>query len=156
MRKHRSPRIIDVAPKPQTLRVAVASGAVRLSKELVRRIRQGEVEKGDPLEISRVAGMAAAKRTSELLPLCHPIAITGVEVHASLRSSGRVEFRSRVEAVDRTGVEMEALTAVSVACLCFYDLCKKHDRSMAIERIRLEEKSGGRSGHYVRGRKKHR
>lgn len=156
MRKSRPPRMVGVAPKPETLRIAVASGLVRVSKELARRIRHGGVEKGDPLEISRVAGIAAAKRAAELLPLCHPIAITGVDVEASLDRSGRVEFRSRVEAVDRTGVEMEALTAVSVACLCFYDVCKKHDRAMSIERIRLEEKTGGQSGRYVREGGNHR
>jgi cyclic pyranopterin phosphate synthase len=143
--------MVDVGPKPATRRVAVASGSLRVSKELSRRIRRGGVDKGDPLEISRVAGIAAAKRASDLLPLCHPIAITSASVDVRLADPGRVEIRATVEARDRTGVEMEALTAVAVACLCFYDVCKKHDRSMTIERIALEEKSGGRSGTYRRG-----
>ena len=142
--------MVDVGPKPETHRIAVASGAVRVSRELVRLIRAGEVEKGEPLEISRIAAIAASKRTADLLPLCHPISVTGVEVQAKIANSDRVEFEARVEAHDRTGVEMEALTAVAVACLCFYDVCKKHDPRMVIERIQLEEKSGGQSGRFAR------
>jgi len=150
MSNARPARMIDVGPKPQTHRVAVASGGVRVSKDLVRLIRAGELEKGDPLEISRIAGIAASKRAADLLPLCHPISITRVEVQARIVGSSRVEFESRIEAHDRTGVEMEALTAVAAACLCFYDVCKKHDPGMVIDQIRLDEKSGGRSGHFVR------
>lgn len=145
-------RMVDVGPKPVTRRTAVASGRVRISPLLRRRIREGKVEKGDPLQVARVAGIAAAKRTPDLLPLCHPVALTAVEVDARLGRGNSVEITATVRARDRTGVEMEALTAAMAACLCVYDLCKKYDRGMTIEAVRLDKKSGGRSGRFVRSK----
>jgi cyclic pyranopterin phosphate synthase len=123
---------------------------VRVSPSLLTRIRVGEIEKGDPVEIARIAGIAATKRTPEILPLCHPIALTRAELKIELTEPDHVDISAHVEGYDRTGVEMEALTAVAASCLCFYDVCKKHDREMVIESIRLERKTGGRSGDYVR------
>jgi len=116
----------------------------------VRRVRRGEVEKGDVLAAARLAGIMAAKRTPELVPLCHPIALSGVEVEARPRPGG-IEVAATVRTVDRTGVEMEALAAVAAACLTVYDMLKRHERGMRIESLELMEKRGGRSGHWRRG-----
>jgi cyclic pyranopterin phosphate synthase len=150
MTESRPSKMIDVSAKDRTHRTAVATGRVQVSAGLLDRIRAGGIEKGDPIEIARIAGIAATKRTPEILPLCHPIAVTRAELKIEPADPDHVEFQAHVEGYDRTGVEMEALTAVAAACLCFYDVCKKHDREMVIESIRLERKSGGRSGDYVR------
>lgn len=142
-------RMVDVTPKPVTSRRAVARGRVTMSSETASAIASGAVSKGDVLAVARVAGIQAAKRTSDLIPLCHPVGIGGVVVNFRI-DEGAVDVEASVETVDRTGVEMEALTAVSVACLTIYDMCKSLDRSMTIGEVALWEKSGGRSGHYQR------
>jgi len=142
-------RMIDVGAKPRTERVAVARGRVVMSPATVALVRRGEVEKGDVLAAARIAGIMAAKRTPDLVPLCHPIALSGVEVEAVPGARG-VEVTATVRTVDRTGVEMEALAAVAAACLTVYDMLKRHERGMWIERVELVEKKGGRSGHWRR------
>ncbi len=142
-------RMIDVGQKPATERVAVARGFVAMRPATVRRVRRGEVEKGDVLAAARLAGVMAAKRTPDLVPLCHPIALSGVEVEAR-PGPGGIEVTATVRTVDRTGVEMEALTAVAAACLTVYDMLKRHERGMRIEGVWLMEKLGGRSGHWRR------
>ncbi|PZR17616.1 MAG: cyclic pyranopterin monophosphate synthase MoaC [Archangium gephyra] len=142
-------KMVDVGEKPKTERVAVASGRVRMSTEALDKIRKGKVEKGDVLAAARIAGIMATKRTPDIIPLCHPIAISGVEVELRALTVG-VEIVATVKTVDRTGVEMEALTAVSAAALTVYDMLKSTDRGMVIDAVQLEHKSGGRSGVYTR------
>ncbi len=142
--------MVDVGSKPPTRRVAVASGEVFCRPEVLDAIAAGAAKKGDVLAMARVAGIQGAKRTSELIPLCHPLAIDRVAVDLEL-ATDRVKITSAVACTGRTGVEMEALTAVSVAALTVYDMCKAMDRGMTISAVRLEEKSGGASGHYLRG-----
>jgi cyclic pyranopterin phosphate synthase len=143
-------RMVDVGEKETTKRVAVASARVEISKTLRALILEGGLPKGDVLGVARVAGIMAAKKTSELIPLCHPLALHSVEVEVMLEKK-RVHIRATVRTEGRTGVEMEALTAVSVAALAFYDMCKSIDRGMVISRVLLEEKRGGKSGSWKRG-----
>ncbi len=144
-------RMVDVGDKPVTTREAVARGDVTVSAAVQRLVRAGEIRKGNPLEAARLAGIMGAKRTSELIPLCHPIALTHVSVDvAPTRGGYRITATARTSA--QTGVEMEALTAVSVAALTIYDMLKAADREMVIGGICLVEKRGGRSGHYRRSR----
>lgn len=143
-------KMIDVGEKAKTERVATAHGFVRMSPATVRRIRRGEVEKGDVLAAAKLAGVLAAKKTPELVPLCHPIALTGVDVTADPGPKG-VAVTATVRTMDRTGVEMEALSAVSAACLCIYDMLKRYEKGMSIVAVELMEKAGGRSGHWLRG-----
>ena len=143
-------KMIDVGDKERTHRVAVASGAVLLVPATLARIAAGEIEKGDVLATAGLAAIMAAKRTPDLVPLCHPIAITAVVPTLALdQAASAVRVQVRVETRDRTGVEMEALTAVSAACLTIYDMCKSIDPAMTIDAVRLEEKSGGKSGHWT-------
>ena len=143
-------RMVDVGDKAETHRVAVAGGSIRMRAETFELVRSGTAKKGDVLGVARVAGIQAAKRTSELVPLCHPVPLTSVSVEFTLDEAGaRVECRATVECTARTGVEMEALTAVQVALLTIYDMCKAVDRGMVMEGIRLLEKRGGKSGDYV-------
>ncbi len=142
-------RMVDVTPKAATERKATARGFVRIAKNALTKVRALKTPKGNPLEIARIAGIAAAKRTSELIPLCHPLLLTHIDVATELCENG-VEIVSQVTATGPTGVEMEALTATAVAALTLYDMCKAMDRGMEISEICLVEKSGGRSGHYVR------
>ncbi len=141
--------MVDVSAKPATERVAVAEGRVLMKSETLAIVRKGDAKKGDVLGAARIAGIMAAKRTHELIPLCHPLPITQVEVDVvpDAKLPG-VAVTARVKVAGKTGVEMEALTAVSVACLTVYDMVKAVERGMRIEGIRLVEKSGGRSGHY--------
>jgi cyclic pyranopterin monophosphate synthase len=141
--------MIDVGAKPKTERIAVARGFVAMAPSTVARIRRGDVEKGDVLAAARLAGIMAAKRTPDLVPLCHPIALSGVEVTAE-PGKGGVELVATVRTVDRTGVEMEALAAVTAGCLTVYDMLKRYERGMRIEAIELLEKSGGRTGEWRR------
>jgi len=141
--------MVDVTPKPATERTAVARGFVRIGKKALAAVRRMETPKGNPLEIARIAGIAAAKRTPDLIPLCHPLPITHVDVSTRLRENG-VAITGRVTATAPTGVEMEALVAVCAAALTIYDMCKALDREMEITDIYLTEKKGGRSGHYLR------
>jgi cyclic pyranopterin phosphate synthase len=138
-------RMVDVSAKPATIRQAVASVLVKMTRRTLRALRRNP--KGDPLEVARVAGIAAAKRTAELIPLCHPLLLTHIDVRADLCKNG-VSITSRIRSTGPTGVEMEALTAAAVAALTVYDMCKALDRGIEITRLRLLEKSGGKSGTY--------
>ena len=142
-------RMIDVGSKPATERVAVARGLVEMSRATLALVRRGDVEKGDVVAAARLAGVMAAKRTPDLVPLCHPIALSGVEVEVKARARG-LEVTATVRTVDRTGVEMEALTAVAAGCLTIYDMLKRYERGMRILEVALVEKLGGRSGHWKR------
>jgi len=141
--------MVDVGGKPVTDREAVARGAVTIAPAALRLIRAGRVKKGDPLQAARLAGILAAKRTAELIPLCHPLPLSSVEVELRpIRGGYQIEARVRTSA--QTGVEMEALTAVAVAALTIYDMVKAADKGMVIGQIRLIRKSGGRTGTYQR------
>ena len=141
--------MVDTTDKGITARRAIASARVLMSEETVAAIRDHQTPKGDPLETARLAGVVAAKRTADLIPLCHPLPLTHIDVRAELRDDG-VYLESEVATRAQTGVEMEALTAVSVAALTIYDMCKALDKSMTITDVRLEVKSGGKSGDYRR------
>ena len=143
--------MVDVASKNETHRVARASGRITMLPDTLQRIAEGTAKKGDVLGIARIAAIQAAKRTSDLIPLCHPLALTKVAVEFKLVPKSRaVECVATVETVGRTGVEMEALTAVAAGLLTIYDMCKAVDRAMTIESVGLLEKSGGRSGLWTR------
>ncbi|MCU0937468.1 MAG: cyclic pyranopterin monophosphate synthase MoaC [Gammaproteobacteria bacterium] len=143
--------MVDVAAKPATHRVAVAEGTIRMRPETLRLIVEGGHKKGDVLGVARVAGIMGAKRTPDLVPLCHPVALTRVEVELEpIDTPPSVHCRARAETVGPTGVEMEALTAVQVALLTVYDMCKAVDRGMTLTDVRLVEKSGGKSGNWRR------
>ena len=143
-------KMVDVGAKPVTAREAVARGSITMSAAALKLIRRGAVAKGDPLQAARLAGILAAKQTSSLIPLCHPLPLTHVAVELTPSKNGYlIEARVRTDA--QTGVEMEALTAVSVAALTIYDMVKAVDKEMVIGDIRLMEKSGGRSGKWKRG-----
>ena len=143
-------KMVDVGSKERTERVAVATARLRMRPETVTRIREGRVEKGDVLAAARLAGVMATKRTPDLIPLCHPIALTGVTVEVTLDDGG-ASIRTEVKTLDRTGVEMEALTAAAAAALTIYDMVKSVDRGMVIEAVQLEHKAGGRTGTWDRG-----
>src|SRR5579872_826382 len=149
-RKRGEIAMVNVGSKEVTERTALARGFVRMSPTVLRALRQQKLPKGNPLEIARIAGIAAAKRTSEWIPLCHPLPLTHIDVTARLCKNG-VEITSRATATAQTGVEMEALVAVSAAALTIYDMCKALDKSMEITGIYLMEKTGGKSGDYLRG-----
>ena len=142
-------RMVDVSGKDVTAREAVATGRVLVSPEVVRLLRAGDMPKGDALGVARVAGIMAAKRTPELIPLCHPLALSSVAVDLVVEDQA-VAITATVRTTDRTGVEMEALTAASITALTLYDMLKAIDRGMVIEHIAVVEKSGGKSGHYRR------
>ncbi|MFA5907143.1 MAG: cyclic pyranopterin monophosphate synthase MoaC [Vicinamibacterales bacterium] len=142
-------RMVDVGDKPVTSREAVARGSIAMSAVARKLIRSGAVKKGDPLQAARLAGIMAAKKTSELIPLCHPLVLSHVSIELTPTRAGYA-IEGRVRTSGQTGVEMEALTAVSVAALTLYDMVKAVDKAMTISDIELVEKRGGRSGHYVR------
>src|SRR5436190_12425095 len=142
-------KMVDVGDKPVTSREAIARGSITMSREALRLIRRGAVKKGDPLQTARLAGILAAKQTPALIPLCHPLPLTSVDVELTPRASG-YDIEARVRTTAQTGVEMEALTAVSVAALTIYDMVKAIDKTMIISDIRLMRKTGGESGPYVR------
>jgi len=142
-------RMVDVSEKDISSRTAVATGRVLLSKEAVSLLRAGDVPKGDALGVARIAGIMGAKRTPDLIPLCHPIALHGVKVELAVVDEG-VDILARVKTADRTGVEMEALTAVSVAALALIDMVKAVDPAAAITDVRVEEKLGGKTGTWKR------
>jgi cyclic pyranopterin monophosphate synthase len=141
--------MVDVTAKPHTSRVAIARAFVRMSPATLKLVRAAKIAKGNPLEIARIAGIAGAKRTSELIPLCHPLALTHVDVRCQLCQNG-IEVRSDATATGPTGVEMEALTAAAVAALTIYDMCKAVERGISIEHVYLVKKTGGKSGTYER------
>ena len=144
-------RMVDVAAKPATHRVATARGGIRMQADTLELVVSGGHRKGDVIGVARIAGIMAAKRTSDLVPLCHPVTLTRVEVELWPDLSRKsVECRARVETIGPTGVEMEALTATQVALLTVYDMCKAVDRAMIIDSVRLVEKRGGKSGDWVR------
>ena len=142
-------KMVDVGGKPVTSREAVARGSIVMSREALRLIRAGAVKKGDPLQTARLAGILAAKQTSALIPLCHPLALSSIDVDLIPTRRG-YDIEARVRTMGQTGVEMEALTAVAVAALTVYDMVKAVDKAMVIGDIRLMQKSGGRSGMYTR------
>ena len=143
-------RMVDVGGKQETLRVAIARGHITARPETLRLIAEQKMKKGDVLEVARLAGIMAAKRTGELIPLCHPLALTSIRVELGIAAdTPRIEIQAEVQTVGRTGVEMEALTAVSVAALTVYDMCKAVDREMVIADIRLMKKTGGKSGDFT-------
>lgn len=141
--------MVDVSEKAVTAREAVARGRITMSREAVRQVRTGAIRKGDPLQTARLAGILAAKRTSDLIPLCHPLAITHADVTLEAKRDGYV-IEARVRTSGQTGVEMEALTAVSVAALTIYDMIKAVDKAMVIGDIQLVKKTGGKSGTWSR------
>ena len=143
-------RMVDVSSKEVTLRTAVASGLVRMAPATLAMILDRKVAKGDVFEVARLAGIMASKRTGDLIPLCHPLGIDGVGVEFETLDERTVKIEATVTVRGRTGVEMEALTAVTVAALTIYDMCKAADRGMVVDRVRLESKSGGRGGDYRR------
>jgi cyclic pyranopterin monophosphate synthase len=144
-------RMVDVTAKDETVRIATARGTVHMKPTTLEMIQQGRVAKGDVLAVAQVAGIMAAKRTPDLIPMCHPLGITGVDMRLELNpEQSSVEISATVKLAGRTGVEMEALTAVSVAALTVYDMCKAVDREMVIDQIRLMHKSGGKSGEFRR------
>jgi cyclic pyranopterin phosphate synthase len=140
--------MVDVSAKGETERVAVARGRIVMAPETLALIRDGQLGKGDVLGVARLAGIMAAKKTSDLIPLCHPLALTKVTVDLTIAAPDAIEIEALAKLVGRTGVEMEALTAVTVAALTVYDMCKAADRGMRIESVRLVEKTGGKSGSY--------
>lgn len=147
--EHGRVRMVDTSAKEVTTRHAVASARVLMTVDTLKALKEHRTPKGDPLEAARLAGIMAAKRTAELIPLCHPLALTHVDVQARIENGG-VYLESEVSTNAQTGVEMEALTAVSVAALTVYDMCKALDKGITITDVRLESKSGGKSGNYAR------
>jgi cyclic pyranopterin phosphate synthase len=147
-------RMVDVSAKADTAREASAAGVVRMRSETLARIRQGSIAKGDVLAVAQVAGVMAAKQTPQMIPMCHTLLLTGVDLTFALEDGdvgeGCVAISATVRTVGKTGAEMEALAAVSVAALTIYDMCKAIDRAMVIDNVRLMQKSGGKSGDYVR------
>jgi len=143
--------MVDISEKPVTLRKAVASGEVKCLPATVKMINEKEIKKGDVFAAARIAGIMAAKKTPELIPLCHSIPVESVEIEINAsEETGIIEVVASAVTESKTGIEMEALTAVSGACLCIYDMCKAVDKGMVIGNIRLLSKSGGRSGEYIR------
>ena len=143
--------MVDVSAKPDTVREATARGRIRMRPETLALVERGAMEKGDVLAVAQVGGVMAAKRTGDLIPMCHPLPITGVDLRFHFdHEASAIEIEATARIVSKTGVEMEALTAVSVAALTIYDMCKSVDRSMTIDDVALWEKTGGRSGTYRR------
>jgi cyclic pyranopterin monophosphate synthase len=143
-------RMVDVGDKEDTARIAIAEGEVVMRPETLRLINEGKISKGDVLAVAQVAGIMAAKQTSQIIPMCHPLMLTSVDLNFKINeASHKIIIKSKVKTVGRTGVEMEALTAVAIAGLTIYDMCKAVDRGMTIKAIRLIEKAGGKSGHYL-------
>lgn len=143
--------MVDVSDKALTVREAVAEAVVRMRPATLQMITQGEHPKGDVFAVARIAGIQAAKKTSDLIPLCHPLMLTSVKVELLPEGADAVRITARCKLTGQTGVEMEALTAASIAALTIYDMCKAVDRGMVIESVRLLEKVGGKSGHFVVG-----
>lgn len=144
-------RMVDVTAKKPSVRNAVAGGTIHMNPETLDLIQNHKVKKGNVLETARIAGVMAAKKTSELIPMCHPLNITHIQIDFSPDAPAScIGIQATVRAIDQTGVEMEAITAVSVAALTIYDMCKSHDKEMTISKIQLLKKSGGKSGTYIR------
>lgn len=141
-------RMVNVTEKEDTVRTAVARGIIRMKKETIKLIREGLIKKGDVLSVAQIGGILGSKKTSDLIPMCHNIFIAGSDIHFKVLDD-KIEIEAEVSTVGKTGVEMEALTAVSIACLTIYDMCKAADRGMIIENIRLVKKTGGKSGNFI-------
>ena len=142
-------RMVDVGGKNDTLRIAIAEGEIIMQPSTLKMIKEKEIFKGDVLGVAQVAGIMAAKKTSEIIPMCHPLLLTSIDINFKIdEEKDKIIIQSQVKTVGKTGVEMEPLTAVSVAALTIYDMCKAVDRGMTIQDIHLVEKSGGQSGHY--------
>jgi len=149
-------KMVDISDKAPSHRVAVAWGRVKMRPETVALIQEGGIPKGDVFGVAKIAGIMAAKRTSDLIPMCHPLEVTGVEIRfESSADAGEIEIEATAKTHGRTGVEMEALTAVSVAALTIYDMCKSADRDIVLAEICLVRKEGGKSGTYARRERKH-
>lgn len=148
--QHGNAHMVDVGDKPVTERVATAEALVSMRPETLALIQSGGHKKGDVFAVARIAGIQAAKKTHELIPLCHPLLLTGVRVELQAEGEDCVRIEARCKLAGQTGVEMEALTAASIAALTIYDMCKAVDKDMTIEQVRLLEKAGGKSGHYRR------
>lgn len=144
-------RMVDVSDKDVTKRVAVGYSKIRMERETLARIREGRVDKGDVLAVAQVAGVMAAKKTWEIIPMCHPLPLTGIDIRFSFADEQTLEIEATVKTTGKTGVEMEALTAASVAALTVYDMCKAMDKAMTIESTGLLSKTGGKSGDFKRG-----
>jgi cyclic pyranopterin phosphate synthase len=143
-------RMVDVGDKEDTARIAIAEGEVVMRPETLRLINEGKISKGDVLAVAQVAGIMAAKQASQIIPMCHPLMLTSVDLNFKINEEAhKIIIKAKVKTVGRTGVEMEALTAVAIAGLTIYDMCKAVDRGMTIKAIRLIEKAGGKSGHYL-------
>nr|HEX4316218.1 cyclic pyranopterin monophosphate synthase MoaC [Kofleriaceae bacterium] len=142
-------RMVEVGAKPETARLAIASGRIEMALATARAVAAGRIGKGDVLGVARLAAIQAAKRASDWIPLCHPLRLTGVDIELAVRGRG-VDVRATVRAFDRSGVEMEALAAVTAAALTIYDMCKAIDRGMVIAAVRLDDKRGGKSGTWTR------
>lgn len=147
--EHGRAHMVEVGDKEDTKRVAKAYGRIRMNKETIQLIKEGLIKKGDVLSVAQVGGIMASKRTSDLIPMCHNIFITGSNIKFNILEDA-IEIESEVKTVGKTGVEMEALMAVSIAALTIYDMCKAVDRGMVIEEIKLMKKSGGKSGDFIR------
>lgn len=151
MNKDGRARMVDVSEKDDTVRIAVAKGNIKMNKETLEVIQTGKAKKGDVLAVAQVAGIMAAKKTWEIIPMCHPIPITGCDISFNINNNeNTIEITATTKTLGKTGIEMEALTAVSAAALTIYDMVKAIDRSMVISDIRLVEKSGGKSGEFRR------
>jgi len=145
------PKMVDVTAKEPTMREAVAGGRVLMKPDTVRAIESGDVSKGNVYATAKIAGIMAAKKTSDIIPMCHPLELTGIDIDFSSNiEKGEIAINARARTFNRTGVEMEAMTAVSVAALTIYDMCKSADRAIVLSDIKLLEKSGGKSGTFVR------
>jgi len=146
-------KMVDVTSKDDTKRIAIAAGSIFMAPATLRQITDGKIKKGDVLSVAQVAGIMAAKKTYEIIPMCHSLLLTGSDIHFDCdEENSAIHITVTVKTTGKTGVEMEALTAVSAAALTIYDMCKAVDRDMIIQNIRLIEKSGGKSGHYQRAR----
>lgn len=148
--KDGSVRMVDIGDKPVTQRVAVAQAEVKMSPQALKLVRRGASKKGDVLVTAQIAGILAAKRTAQIIPLCHPLTLTHLDVSCSIVGADRIVVRCVAVCSGQTGVEMEALTGAAVGALTIYDMCKSADRAMTIERVMLVEKEGGRSGRFTR------
>jgi cyclic pyranopterin phosphate synthase len=147
--------MVDVSEKPETLREAIAQGSIRMGKETLKAIQDKKVPKGDVLTVAKIAGIMAAKKVPSLIPLCHSLLLSNVNLTLAVNpGANQIEIESAVKTIGRTGAEMEALTAVAVAALAIYDMCKAVDKEMVIGEIRLISKKGGRSGTFIRSRRK--
>ena len=144
-------RMVDVSQKDDTLREAVVTGGIRMQPATLQKIKQNQIKKGDVLSVARVAGIMAAKKTPELIPMCHPIMIDNISIDFDFEGDDFIKITAMAKSSGKTGVEMEALVAASVAALTIYDMCKAVDRGMVIEQVCLESKKGGKSGTYKRG-----